>query len=280
MTTLLLIMTSFTSQSILQVPLGLDTYIPTPENNPITREKIELGKRLFFDKRLSSDGTVSCGTCHDPEHAFSDAHKTAVGVAGRTGNRRTPRIANRAYGTMFFWDGRAKSLEEQVLQPIANPREMNLEPEEAARRAGLQVAAMRDALATYVRTILSGDSPYDRAQLDSQQRAGLRLFRGKAGCAVCHAGPNLTDEKLHQTGVEEGVAIKTPSLRDVARTPPFMHDGSIATLDAVIDFYDKGGTSVTQDADIRPLHLSAAEQASLRAFLEALSGTTRDGLPH
>jgi len=262
---------------IIQVPAGLDAYVPVPESNPVSREKVELGKKLFFDKRLSSDGTVACATCHDPGHAFTDRHKTAVGVGGRTGNRRTPRIANRAYGTSFFWDGRAASLEEQVLQPIANPKEMNLAPEEAAVRVGVTVPVLRDALATYVRTVLSGDSPFDRGELSAQQREGLRLFRGKAGCTGCHLGPNLTDEKLHDTGVEPGVRIKTPSLRDVAVAPPYMHDGSLLSLKDVVEFYDKGGRP-TRDPELRPLHLSAAEKDAVVAFLHSLTGTIRHGL--
>ena len=268
----------------LPVPLGLDAYVPIPASNPLTREKVELGKRLFFDARLSVDGSISCASCHDPKLAFTDARRTAVGVAGQTGDRRTPRIVNRAYGKAFFWDGRAATLEDQVLQPVSNPKEMNLDIETAARRVGLTVAAMRDALASYVRTIVSGDSPYDRylaggsGALTAQQRAGLRLFRGKAGCASCHLGPNLTDEKLHDTGIGGG-AFKTPTLREAARTPPYMHDGSLATLDEAIEFYDKGGKpGPGLDADIRPLKLNGEEKAALRAFLEALNGTVRDGL--
>ena len=268
----------------LAVPSGLDAFVPVPASNPLTREKVELGKRLFFDQRLSLDNTVSCASCHDPKLAFTDTRKTAVGIMGRTGDRRSPRIVNRAYGKTFFWDGRAATLEDQVLQPISNPKEMDLALETAAQRVGLNVNAMRDALASYVRTIMSGDSPYDRylagdaAALTTQQRAGLRLFRGKAGCTSCHLGPNLTDEKRHDTGIGGG-AFKTPTLREAARTPPYMHDGSLGTLDDVIEFYDKGGKeSATLDADIHPLKLSPEEKAALRSFLEALIGTVRDGL--
>jgi cytochrome c peroxidase len=264
----------------------LDAYLPVPESNPISREKVELGKKLFFDKRLSLDRSISCATCHDPARAFSDGHATAVGIRGQKGERRTPRIANRVYGKSFFWDGRAKTLEEQVLQPIENPKEMAVSAAEAGARVGLDVPTMQNALATYVRTILSGNSAYDRyvlngeASLSDQQKAGLRLFRGKAGCSACHLGPNFTDEKLHNTGAGASAsAFKTPSLRDVARTPPYMHDGSLSTLDEVIEFYDQGGKKNSNlDADIRPLNLTGEEKKALATFLEALNGVIREGM--
>jgi cytochrome c peroxidase len=255
-----------------------------PESNALTREKVELGRKLFFDVRLSRDSTISCATCHDPAKAFTDSRKLSVGVDGRVGDRRVPRIINRAYGSSFFWDGRSASLEDQVVQPISNPKEMDLALGTAAQRVGIDELALRHALASYVRTILSGDSPYDRylggdnAALSEQQRAGLRLFRGKAGCTACHLGPNFTDERLHNTGIGAGT-FKTPGLREAARTPPYMHDGSLATLEEVIDFYDKGGKPDPQlDPDIRPLHLSGEEKADLGAFLKALNGTVRDGM--
>jgi cytochrome c peroxidase len=254
-------------------PLGLDAYVPVPASNPLTHAKVELGRRLFHDPRLSRDGTISCASCHDPQRAFADARPLAVGIGGQTGDRRSPRIANRAWGQSFFWDGRARTLEEQVLQPIANPKEMALDPRDAAVRVGLTLDQLQQSLASYVRTILAGDSPYDRyvagdaAALSAEQRAGLNLFRGKAGCVVCHVGPNLTDEMRH--GPDR---IKTPSLRDVARTPPYMHTGTRSTLAAVIGFYDQGGH------DNRPLRLTPGEKDALIAFLGALNGVIRDGL--
>lgn len=284
----------------LVIPAGLDAYLPVPEQNPLTREKVELGKKLFFDVRLSRDNSVSCATCHNPKLAFTDDRPVGVGVAGRVGGRRVPRIVNRGYGKSFFWDGRAATLEEQVLQPIQNPKEMDMTLEEVASRTGLPIERVQQALASYVRTILSGDSPYDRYlqgdrnALTTEQRLGLRLFRGKAGCAVCHLGPNLTDERFHNTGVgwpgDEGRyavtksepdrgAFKTPSLREVARTPPYMHDGSRKTLEEVIDFYNQGGNpNPALDPEIRKLQLSAEEKAALLALLKALSGTVRDGM--
>src|SRR5687768_2753833 len=141
----------------LRVPAGLDAYVPVPESNPITKESVQLGRSLFFDKRLSRDGSISCATCHDPKLAFTDARKVSVGVDGRMGDRRVPRIVNRAYGKSFFWDGRTATLEEQVVMPIVNPKEMDLKLDEAARRVGIDIATLQRSLATYVRTIMSGD---------------------------------------------------------------------------------------------------------------------------
>lgn len=295
-----LMVAAFAETQTLRVPAGLDAYIPVPENNPITRESVELGRKLFFDKRLSRDKSVSCATCHDPQYAFTDARKLAVGIEGRTGDKRVPRILNRAYGKTFFWDGRVSRLEEQVVMPIANPKEMDLDVKEAATRVGLDSVTLQRALASYVRTILSGNSPYDRyvqgdrEALTADQKLGLQIFRGKAGCGSCHLGPNLTDERFHNTGVgtadEPGHfatshdpgdhgAFKTPSLREVARTPPYMHDGSLATLDEVIDYYDKGGrANANLDPEIRKLQLSPSEKKALVAFLQALNGVISDGL--
>lgn len=276
----------------IEIPLGLDRFLPVPVGNPLTAEKVAKGRQLFFDKRLSRDGTVACASCHDPARAFSDGHARALGMGGQRGPRRTPRIANRAWGRSFFWDGRAATLEEQVLGPIANPLEMDLDPAEAARRVGLSLEEMRAALASYVRTIRSGDSAYDRylagdaAALDAGQKQGLELFRGKAGCANCHVGPNLTDEDFHYTGAGEdardagraGRGYKTPSLRDAARTPPYMHDGSLATLEAVVDFYNEGGKLHPRlDAEMQPLGLNPGEKRNLVRFLESLNGRIRDG---
>lgn len=290
----LICIASIAMAASITVPLGLDRFIPAPTGNPLTPESIALGKNLFSDTRLSRNQTISCATCHDPRFAFSDALPKAKGIQGLIGNRRSPRLANRAWGKSFFWDGRASTLEEQVLGPIANPIEMDLDPTIAARRVGLSVRQMQTALASYVRSILSGDSPYDRylagdsSALDSRQQKGLALFRGKAGCSSCHLGPNLSDEEFHATGVgtdpgrfavthapADTGAFKTPSLRDAARTPPYMHDGSLATLADVVHFYNESKNS--RDPEMHPLHLNPEEEAALVAFLEALNGKIRDG---
>jgi len=294
---------SATAADRLAVPLGLDAYVPAPASNPLSRESVELGRRLFFSKDLSRDRTLSCAGCHLPERAFTDGKPLAEGVRGQRATRRTPPILNRAWGKAFFWDGRAATLEDQVVQPIANPVEMDLPLNEAAERASsvagrpLTQAQMAAALASYVRTILAGDSPYDRfvagdrAALDAREQLGLRLFRGKANCAVCHVGTNLTDESFHNTGAgwrdgrfaDAGRGrgeFKTPSLREVARSAPYMHDGSLATLEDVIEYYDKGGReNPALDVEMRELRLSAEEKSALVAFLKALSGRVVEGWP-
>ncbi len=279
----------------LVIPLGLDLYMPVPEENPMTAEKIALGRRLFNDRRLSRDGSTACATCHDASNAFGDDRPIAVGVFGRIGRRNAPAIVNRAWGRAFFWDGRAHSLEEQVLKPIEDPNEMDLPVVEAATRAGVSVADLSRALATYVRSILSGDSPYDRfvngdrAALTPEALRGLQVFRGKGNCTACHVGPTFSDERLHNTGVawqngrlaDEGGgrgAFKTPTLREVARTAPYMHDGSLATLEDVVRFYDEGGrVNPDRDPELRPLQLSTEDKQALIAFLQALSGSVHDG---
>lgn len=276
------------------IPLGLDLYLPAPETNPLTTEKIQLGRRLFFDRRLSRDKSIACSSCHDPERAFSDGRSVAVGVYGRVGRRNSPALLNRGYGRLFFWDGRVASLEEQVLKPIEDPNEMDLPLAEAAARVNLAPEEIASALSSFVRSILSGNSPFDRfvngdrTALTLEQQAGLRLFRGKANCTACHVGPNFTDERLHNTGVawhdgrftDAGAGqgnFKTPTLREIARTAPYVHDGSLATLEEVIEYYDRGGNqSPGLDPEIRPLRLTATEKQDLLAFLRSLTGRIRD----
>src|SRR5262252_8359082 len=136
--------------AVLVIPLGLDLYMPVPEDNPLTVEKIELGRRLFNDRRLSRDNSVSCASCHDPQRGFSTAQPIAIGVFGRQGRRNAPALINRGYGRSFFWDGRATSLEEQVLKPIQDPNEMDLSLEEASTRVKLDASTIARALASYV----------------------------------------------------------------------------------------------------------------------------------
>jgi cytochrome c peroxidase len=310
------------------VPLGLDLYRPVPETNPLTPEKIALGRRLFFDRRLSRDGTIACASCHDPRRTFTDGRPVAVGIEGRTGARNVPTLINRVYGKSHFLDGRAASLERQAVEPILNPKEMSMTMAEVLvrlrgdskyasqfRSVFRQEANPEDvafAIASYVRSILAGDAPFDRylngevVALSDQAKRGLQVFRGKAKCTSCHVGPTFTDERFHNTGIawrepstssgqagrfqDEGRfavsgkpadhgAFKTPTLREIARTAPYMHDGSVTTLEQVVDFYDAGGRSNPNiDPDIRPLHLSIEEKQALVVFLKSLSGRIREGM--
>ncbi len=306
----------------LHLPAGLDAYIPIPSGNPLTAEKVNLGRDLFHDKRLSRDETVACSTCHDPAKAFTDERPLAVGVFSRQGNRRVPTLVNRAYGKAFFWDGRIATLEEQVVQPILNDKEMDMTLEEVVARlksvdgyrgrfqeafgiSEINSENLAHALASYVRTILSGSSPYDRYvlgdsnALSEEARRGLAIFRGKGNCTDCHLGPNLTDERFHNTGVawrggeladtgrhkitnnemDKG-AFKTPTLRQVVSRSPYMHDGSLPSLEAVVEFYSRGGNrNPYLDAEILPLGLTQEEQRLLVRFLESLTGDLHEGVP-
>ena len=284
--------------ALLAIPLGLDLYMPVPEDNPITAERVARGRELFFDTRLSRDRTIACASCHDPERAFSDGRPVAIGVFNRVGTRSAPALINRGYGRAFFWDGRAATLEEQVLQPIQDPNEMDLTLPEVSARVGMPIDEVSRALASFVRSLFSGDSPFDRfingdrAALTTEQQAGLQVFRGKANCTACHVGPTFTDERFHNTGVawregqlldegrfgvtrrsEDRGAFKTPTLREIARTAPYMHDGSLVTLREVVDYYDRGGNSNPGlDAELRPLNLTASDKDALIGFLQSLNG--------
>lgn len=299
-------------------PLGVDGLDEL--SSPPTPERVRLGRWLFYDSRLSADGTVSCATCHVPERAFSNGARIAKGTSGHAGVRKTPTFINAAHAYVpnrFGWDGRARSLEEQSLRPVANPVEMG---STAARMVGTlsRIAGyapyferafgdrsvthwrVASALADYQRTRMSGNSAWDRWQdgdaraLSPSARRGWSLFTGDARCSRCHFGPNLTDSAFHNLGVgwdavsmrhtDEGRgaitgrqgdrgAFKTPTLRDITRHPPYMHDGSLVSLRDVIVFYDRGGIRNPHiDTQIRPLQLSNGEIDALVAFLQSLDG--------
>lgn len=314
-----------TSQEIvgLQAVTGLDLFVPVPDENPLTRAKIALGEKLFFDPLLSRDKSTSCSSCHLPQHAFSDTTSLSRGAAGRIGKRNAPSLINRAYGRAFFWDGRITSLEQQVMHPIADPVEMDLPSQEMVKRLRSKKpydALFRDAyrrapdstgvalaLASYIRTLRSGNSPHDLANdgdssaLTPAARRGAALFTGKARCTTCHIPPNFSDELFHNTGVaartaarRDGVALdpgrvaitgvvddsgafKTPTLRDVERSAPYMHDGSFAALEDVVAFYSEGGHANPHlSGDIRALGLSPRDRVDLVEFLKSLTGRRQD----
>jgi cytochrome c peroxidase len=305
----------------LTAPLGLDLQsasFSVPKENPLTEEKIKLGKRLYFEQALSVDNTLACASCHVPEKGFADPNRFSVGVNGLKGGRQAPTIINRAFSRKQFWDGRAASLEEQALGPMMNPVEMahpninsvisRLEKDPSYIAAFKQAfpdeggaineVTISRAIASFERTVMSGNSPFDRftqlkneTAMSESAKRGYHLFLGKANCASCHVGFNFTDESYHNLGLgleakkpdlgryaitklegHQG-AFKTPTLREVANTAPYMSDGSLQTLEEVVEFYDKGcRNNKWLSAKIKPLGLTPQEKQDLVEFLKALSG--------
>lgn len=282
-----------------------------PAENALTEARAQLGRRLFFDARLSRTNDVSCATCHQQAHAFSDPAPVSTGVDGQLGQRNAPALVNLAWDAAFFWDGRARSLEEQAGMPIENPLEMDLPLADAVARVAADAAyarafagayggaptqeTLRFALASFVRALVSADSAYDRhlrgddADFGEDARRGAELFFSeRAACFHCHPPGSLTNGGYFNNGtyVEGGDRgrqaltgrtgdlgkFKVPGLRNVAASAPYMHDGSLPDLAAVVDLYDKGGRGhPSTDPQIQPLGLTAAEKADLVAFLRALT---------
>lgn len=293
--------------------LGLSELAGPSAPSAATSDQARLGRKLFFDARLSRDGTLSCASCHDPSHGFASPDPRAIGVAGRTGERHAPALVNRGFGKAFFWDGREATLESQALRPVENPLELDLSLAEMLTRLeadgeykslfektfpdGLTTENVARAIAEFERLIVIADSPVDRflagevERLSESARQGLWLFESKAGCWKCHSGPNFTDEAYHNTGVNWGKTpldagrqavtkseedrgrFKTPTLRGIARSAPYMHDGGLASLADVVEFYNQGGVKNPRlDPVIKPLGLSSSDKEHLVAFLEAVSG--------
>jgi cytochrome c peroxidase len=311
--------------------------VPVPEQNAQTPEKIELGKKLFFDRRLSGDGTMSCVTCHDPEKAFTDGLELSLSYPTTRNWRNSPTLVNVAFQKYLFHDGRSLTLEDQALFPMMSAFEMNRNldfVEEVIRSVPEYVDAfqkvfggevtrerMAMAIAAFERTIISVNSPLDKylkgdkSAISGDAKKGLELFLGKARCSECHFGTNLSDDGFHALNVPENTehesdpriaatrrfvakvyhyedyrnlaedpgrylitkdkkdwkAFRTPTLREIAKTAPYMHNGIFATLDEVIEFFDKGGGRGNRV--LRPLGLSDREKNYLRTFLvEALTG--------
>lgn len=303
-------------------PLGLPP-VPIPADNPATADTIALGRKLFYDTRLSKDNSLACASCHKPESDFADGAKISKGVGGVVGVRNAPTILNAAYEPLQFWDGRAISLEQQAASPIADPLEMNqphgiflsklaMDPDyktlltKSFGSPDITLGRVEKALASFERTVLSGNSAFDRYQYRGDQSAltpaqvrGLALFINpqKGNCAACHTlGPQFalfTDGKFHNTGVgvgDDGAfadvgryhetkvetdkgAFKTPTLRNVANTAPYMHDGSLQTLRQVVDFYAGGGNSNPYlDKEMKTIHLDGQERGDLVEFLKSVTG--------
>ncbi|HEX9811565.1 MAG TPA: cytochrome c peroxidase [Burkholderiales bacterium] len=326
---------------------------PIPFDNPLTSEKVELGRSLFHDTRFSADGSISCASCHLPKRLYTDGRTVGVGITGKQGTRNAPTVVNAGYYSSLFWDGRAASLEEQAKGPLVNPIEhglKNYDPilkivrtdaayaQQFNRAFGLAPADITInhvamAIASYERTLVVGDSPFDRYQYGGDKRAlspsaieGLKVFTGKGKCSVCHvigkSDAIFTDNRYHNIGVglrqiqgrltdvvnavieaklrgksvdhsvltAENISqlgrfaitlnptdiatFRTPSLRNVALTAPYMHDGSLKTLDDVVEFYGKGGSSSTlQHPTIRKLRLTKTEERQLVDFMESLTST-------
>jgi cytochrome c peroxidase len=328
------------------LPLGLSqgaAQITGLDTNPLTRAKIELGRQLYFDPRLSADSTVSCASCHNPAEGYTAHTTTGVGIRGQKGGRNSPVSFNRILSGPQFWDGRVDSLEAQAVGPIQNPIEMGFTHEGVVKRLGeipayrrqfekifgeLSIDRVGQAIAAFERVLVTAPSPYDfheqmrafagldaddiaeDAELakkfaaakeaaekhplsESAVRGREIFFTEKGNCTACHVGANLADEKYHNIGIgmdkenpdlgrfvvtkdeNDRGAFKTPTVRNVALTAPYMHDGSVATLEEVVDWYDKGGHPNPHLSDkIRPLRLSPQDKADLVEFMKACTGPT------
>jgi cytochrome c peroxidase len=287
--------------------------IPFPKDNSYSAAKAELGRALFFDPRLSGPGNIACASCHNPALSWSDGLPLGIGAGGQKLVRHTPGIMNEAWGRLFMWDGRFSSLEEQALAPMQAPNEMNQPlPALVAKIAAIPgyrrmfdaafpeeditPKTISAAIATFERTVVSTKAPFDRwiagdeSAVDQSAKRGFVLFNGKAHCVACHSGWRFTDDSFHDIGLKNDDigrgkfkpeipillhAFKTPGLRNVAQRAPYMHDGSIPTLAAVMHEYNDGFVQrPSLSPEIKPLHLSDSEMDDVVAFMLAL--TSRD----
>jgi cytochrome c peroxidase len=286
--------------------------IPAPATNPLTEEKITLGKTLFFDARLSRDKGMSCATCHSPDHRWSDGRVVPLGSEELDQPRRTPTVMNSAWLKALMWDGRANSLEAQAVLPITTPHEMNYNMKELVQRLGeikgyqplfesaygdteITTQRIAKALATFQRTLVSNTSSFDRwvggdeHAISTSAQRGFQIFNGEAQCAACHKSWRFTDDSFHDIGLDSPDlgrgkvipvevtimqhAFKTPTLRDLPENGPFMHDGSMSDLEEVIKHYEKGGIQrASLSKEMKPFELSDQQRADLIAFLKTLDG--------
>lgn len=287
---------------------------PIPSGNLNYKSKVELGKQLYFDGRLSKNNSISCAFCHNPLTGFADPRQTSIGVGGGVGGRQAPTVYNTGFIPLQFWDGRAGSLEEQAIGPIHNPVEMGETHENVVKKLGrikgyqqqfravfgtdVNLQGIAEAIAAYERTVVSTNSAFDKYVLGDSKAMeeaavrGMTLFKGKARCILCHNGPNFTDNQFHNLGVpqvgpmkedlgryyvtrqeRDKGAFKTPTLRSITETAPYMHDGVFKTLEEVVDFFDHGGGKNSNLSPLlKPLDLTKEEKADLVAFLKALTG--------
>ena len=336
-----------------RLPMGLDkgaAGIVIPEDNPLTRAKIELGRQLYFDPRLSRDGTVSCASCHHPDKGYAFDTQFGVGVKGQEGGRNSPVSYNRILSGPQFWDGRADSLEAQAVGPIANPIEMGFTHDECVERletiegyriqfekifpdSGVTIDNVGKAIASFERVVVTGPSPADyyepvllvesqfpelvkdleafeeedpdsfdfyveaveNSEKNPMSEAAIRgrklFFDKRSNCSTCHTGANFSDEQYHNLGVgmdtekpdlgrfdqtkedKDRGAFKTPTIRNVALTAPYMHDGSQKTLEEVVEWYAKGGHANDHLSDkVKKLDLTDQEKSDLVAYMKALTG--------
>lgn len=286
------------------------TIVPAPADNQPTPERVALGQMLFFDPRLSGNGAISCASCHNPAFAWSDRLPLGRGNDHKQLGRHTPTVLNAAFNELQMWDGRFATLEEQALGPMLSQAEMNITADEIIRRLnaipgyaplfaaaygteGITTVTLSKAIASFERTIISGEAPFDRfvagdnSALNPAAQRGFALFNTKANCASCHSGWAFTDSSFHDIGIasddpgrgktlgipELNHTFKTPTLRNIVERAPYMHNGSETTLHDVIALYNEGGRikRSTLSTDIKPLNLTPEEVADLIAFLRSLS---------
>lgn len=285
--------------------------VPAPADNKTTPERVELGKALFFDPRLSGSNWISCATCHNPALGWSDALPTAIGHGMKILSRATPTILNTAYQKQQMWDGRFKTLEDQALGPIGSEEEMSQDPDEVVAELktikgykdlfdkaypgeGITTTTLAKALSAFERSIVSSEAPFDQwikgdqKAISESAKRGFALFEGKANCTACHQGFNFIDDGFHNLGFKNNQdlgryakkpvaamrgAMKTPTLRDIALTAPYMHNGLYATLEEVVEHYNRGGDDKTNlDPNMKPLNLTKDEIKDVVAFLHTLTG--------
>jgi len=286
--------------------------VPAPGNNKVTPERVELGRALFFDPRLSGSNWISCATCHNPALGWSDGLPTAIGHGMKVLGRATPTILNTAYLRKQMWDGRFRSLEEQALGPIQAEGEMaggNMEDVVAEIKAipgyaamfenaypgeGVSTKTIAKAIASFERTVVSTEAPFDHwikgdeNAINASAKRGFELFEGKANCNACHMGFDFMDDGFHNIGLKGNQdigrfaklplpvmkgAFKTPTLRDVTLTAPYMHNGMYKTLEEVVAHYNRGGdVKASLDPNLKPLHLTKQEEKDVVEFLKTLTG--------